>query len=310
MIQEKGVDISSTPISCLLDKKVKIRPVPIRKTPFIVGGDRERIKSEQIFLTGTSRSVICPLDINTGRLINPLTELERKYLENAVGVNLDVNRIENNYLKELRIVVSKITDDLEQTFTELDLSNPYDYLKYKICLLSPMVANTKKEHYTAEEWFYIDDNIEEVKVEHDENKLEDTCLKYLYSIEASKTKMYNLLRTYNFLFKTRKIIPKGVSVEWLYNELKDLIKYKDSRHRVYHIVKNIKDDEASYETGIIIQDALEIGELKYNSRDNEFTLPTGELIGKSYDEVEKFLRNPKNQSQREFIKNQIKNTLK
>ena len=72
----------------------------------------------------------------------------------------------------------------------------------------------------------------------------------------------------------------------------------------------VKKDLASYELKLVIQDALSIGEIKYNSSLNEYTNSVNEVIGKSLKDVEDFLRNPANQIKREHIKAQIKLQLK
>lgn len=73
----------------------------------------------------------------------------------------------------------------------------------------------------------------------------------------------------------------------------------------------VKKDEAAFETKILIQDALSIGELIYYPNASEYRLPdSAEAIGKSLKEVETFLKNPAQQMLKERIKNQIKLQLK
>jgi len=309
----KGVVENTTPKSCLIPGKiVKVRPVPVRKTPFIVGTDRDRIKSEQIMLTGTSRSIICP-KYDNGRFVEPLTWEEREYLEKALGVNLDINKPNDNYLNEVRIQVSKNSDDIGDVFTELDLGTPDGFLAWRVCLVAPEVASEKNPegHYKAEHWFYLDDDEVQETSDRDGNKVEDDCLKFLYTIEDNKEKLYNFLRTFNLIFKTNKRIDKqSASSDWIYNEIKGLIKSRESRTRVHQLVEMVKKDLASYELKLVIQDALSIGEIKYNSSLNEYTNSVNEVIGKSLKDVEDFLRNPANQIKREHIKAQIKLQLK
>jgi len=320
----KGVGEQPTLKSCLIDKVIKVRPTPIRKTPYIIGGDRDRVRSEQIMLSGTSRSIILPKNGLTNRFIDPLTLDERLYLESVMGVNLDVLKPEYTgdgahkqpnifYLDDqARIYISKNSDDIEDCYAELDLSTPQGYLQYKICLANPAVAPSKNPDgkYTPEQEFYLDDAVVETTVERDDNKEEDTCYKYLYSIEDRKDKLYNFLRTYNLLNKTRRYVDKNASIEWMYNELKDLVRYRETRHHFYELVEMIKKNETSYELKIFIQDALEIGEIKYNSNDNIFTTPTGDKLGANISEIENYLKDPLNQQKREYIKSQIKLQLK
>ena len=310
----KGVGEQPTLKSCLIDKIIKVRPTPIRKTPYIIGGDRDRVRSEQIMLSGTSRSIILPKNGLTNRFIDPLTYDERMYLEHILGVNLDINKPTDIYYIDdvCRIYITKNSDDIDDCYAELDLSTPIGYLQYKICLANPEVASAKNPEgkYTPEQAFYLDDALVETTVERDDNKEEDTCYKYLYSIEDRKDKLYNFLRTYNLLNKTRRYVDKNSSIEWMYNELKDLVRYRETRHKFYDLVEMIKKNEVSYELKIFIQDALEIGEIKYNSTDNIFTTPTGDKLGANIGEIENYLKDPLNQQKREYIKSQIKLQLK
>lgn len=300
--------------SCLINKTVKIRPVPIKTGLIVRSHDNPEIaESNSIWLTGTSRSIICPLDGRTSRLINPLTEKERFFLEDILGVNLDVNQQKDNFLMDelCRIQVIKDMDDLSITYTELDLSNPIDYIKYKICQVSPLVALGKQKAYRGDQMFYIDDEVEEIIVEREDNKLEDECMKYLYSIEERLDKLYNFLRTFHFTYRTSKIVPKDAKIDWIYNEIKNLIKDRSQRAKVHELVTMVKKDEAAFETKILIQDALSIGELIYYPNASEYRLPdSAEAIGKSLKEVETFLKNPAQQMLKERIKNQIKLQLK
>lgn len=307
----ENVVAETTTLSYLIPKKVKIRPVPIKKSLFIIGKDQKRVDSEQKMLTGTSRSIVCPIDGLTNRFINPFPDIkERIYFENLLGINLDINKPLDNYLANVRITILKDTDDFDLTFTELDLDNPHDYIAWKICLVAPEVANHREEFYTATQTFFIDDEQVSINDERELNKKEDDCLRYLFGIENSREKLYNFLRTYNLLNKTNRIVPKESKIEWLYNECRALTNSKISTDRMFKLIELIKKDLTSYEMVLFTQDALSIGEILYHSSNNEYRLPSGEKLGNSLLEVEQFLRNELNQLIKERIKAQVKLQLK
>jgi len=308
----KGVVEITTPKSYLQNKIIKVKPVLRPRALFIVGTDNKTVNSERIWLTGTSRSIICP-KYDNGRFVNPLTYDEQMFLEKALGVSLDVNKAEECYLSQIRIQVVKTSQDMEDVFTELDLSTPMGYLEYKICLVSPEVATSKSRDnlYTPEQWFYLEDIEIEVTTERNTNKVEDECLKFLYTIEEKKNKLFDFLRTYNYLNKTKRNVDRGTSTqEWIYNEIKDLIKSKDTRNNVHDLVELIKRDPVGYELKLLIQDALSIGEIRYDVSTNGYVNNAGESVGSTFKDIEDFFRNPSNQLKKEHIKSQIQLQLK
>ena len=131
----------------LPNKIIRIRPVMRKHSLSIFGKDPEIVKSNQIMLTGVSKSLILPVDSRNGRLIDPFRSIEeREYLEKKIGYNLDINKTDDdNFLAKCRITISKQTDDIEAAYHELDLSNPYDYILYLIALVNPEVSKYKTD---------------------------------------------------------------------------------------------------------------------------------------------------------------------
>jgi len=294
-------------------KIVRIKPVPVRKNNLIVGNDSRKVRSESIMLTGSSKSILLKIDPRTGRLKNIFnSDAERIWFENKLGVELDPNKFENNYLTKLRITITKSNEDIDDVYTELDLGNADDYLKYLICLNSDEVANSKNPMgmYTADQIFYIDDEEYTTQAETDKNKVEDECLEFLFSIKEKKAPLYNFYKVFNILYNKGRHIPRDTKLDVLYNFLKELIKDRTTIHKFHDLVIKRKEDKAWYETMVFIQEAMEIGEIKYYSNLGEFKLATNETIGKSYQEVVTYLLNPDSKALRERIKEQINAQLK
>lgn len=72
-----------------------------------------------------------PIIGSTGSLKNVLTNEEKVFFENALGINLSVHNKKDNYWENFKVRLTK-NDNF------LDLSNVEDYLKYKVLL-----ANTQ-----------------------------------------------------------------------------------------------------------------------------------------------------------------------
>jgi hypothetical protein len=302
--EDKGVpELKGTPTFILPDKRVRIRPVLRQSAPFIKSQDKNIERSERIMLTGTSRSIICPTD-SSGRYVNPFTEVERLWLEERLGINLDINVPKDNYLDKARITISKQTDDINSAYAELDLFNPYGFILYKIACISPEVSNIKKDMYSVEELFYIEDaDVSESQLK-DENDNEDYCYEYILSIKGQKHKLSQLLKTYSMTYKLGRVIPKDASDEWLYNELKQLIKDKKARPKFHEVVRIAREDPATYELKLFIQDAVDCGEIIYSG--GEYKLGVSNTpLGKTLVEVEYYFKNINNQMTKERIKQQI-----
>lgn len=302
----KGVG-NTTPESCLIPgKKVKIRPTTQRRTIFITGTDPDRVRSEQIMLTGTSRSIIAPIDSNM-RLIDPFTEKERKYLEYITGKSLDINKADCYLLDpDLRLNVNKTNEDIENTFTELDLGNVYDYILYKICLISPQVCNTRMDNYKGEELLFIDDIGETIKEEIKYSDLEDYVLEHLRTIKTDKKQLIEFLTAYITLYESNKIVDPKSDIEWLYMQIKDMTKDKKQLINLEKLVRMIKEDLAEYNALVFVHQAQMCAEILYNGADREYKLASGLAIGKNMKEVRNYFKNPINQTTKLKIENQIK----
>ena len=298
---------NTTPESCLIPgKKIKIKPTTHRRTIFITGTDPDRVRSEQIMLTGTSRSVICPLDSNM-RLVNPFTQKEKLYLEYLTGKSLDTNKVDC-YLSDpdLRLTVTKMNEDIDNTFSELDLGNAYDYILYKICLISPTVCNYRSDNYKAEELLFIDDEGETVKEEVKYSDLEDYVLDYTRTIKTDKKRLIEFLTAYVTLFESAKVVDPKADIEWLYLQIKEMTKDKKQLINLDKLVRLIKEDPAEYAALIFVHQAQMIAEITYNAMDREYRLSTGVVIGKTMKEVRNYFKNPVNQITKLKIEDQIK----
>ena len=290
----------------LPNKIVRIRPVMRKHALSIYGKDQEIVKSNQIMLTGVSKSLILPVDSRNGRLINPFRSTEERiFLEQRIGYNLDINKNDDdNFLAKCRITVSKQTDDIDAAYHELDLSNPYDYILYLIALVCPEVSKYKTDYYSGEILFYIDDEIVAEKNTKEINDTEEYCLQFLFAIKGKKKQLYNFIRTYHVINKLRKSIDPQASEDWLYNEIRELIRDKKTRPYVHSLCVMATKDIAAYQLKLVIQDAMDIGEIGYVG-DGFKLVSSGQLLGSTFADVEFYLKNPINQAVKARILQQI-----
>lgn len=113
-------------INCLRNETVVVRHIP-RESRMVGNNPRH------VLFGGMAESAYRKLTVpmlRSGQLQNVLTDEEKDYLEQALGLpdnGLSLYRTENNYWKSLYV-------RLEKTETRLNLSDPNDYIKYKVLL--------------------------------------------------------------------------------------------------------------------------------------------------------------------------------
>lgn len=114
------------PISCLRNEKVIVRYVP-RQSGIITN-------PKHIFYGGmgesAKRTFTVPILYSSKTYINVLTNEEKLFLEKYMGLeynDLSIYKNNNNFWSDYRVTLTKGD-------TILDLSNPDDYIKYKVLL--------------------------------------------------------------------------------------------------------------------------------------------------------------------------------
>lgn len=113
-------------INCLRNETVLVRHIP-RESRMVGNNPRHVLYGGMA--ESAYRKLTVPM-LRSGQLQNVLTDDEKDYLEQALGLpdnGLSVYRQENNYWMDLYV-------RLEKTETRLNLSDPNDYIKYKVLL--------------------------------------------------------------------------------------------------------------------------------------------------------------------------------
>ena len=126
--QNKKEEIKSP----LLEKKVELVIIEKRPNAIMKSG------ADVSLLKGSSRSFRLAKD-NNGFLRDPLSKEEREYLESILGFNLSIyaknSPEDKNYWithRSSRIKLTRTGDDLESATIEFDLTDPIDFIRWKI----------------------------------------------------------------------------------------------------------------------------------------------------------------------------------
>ena len=136
--KKKNADMSEVKTNPLRNEKIFVRFVPkpdsLPKNHVVKGGKAD----------GAYMSLCVPVLRSTGAYKNVLTNDEKDYLEEALGLDynaLSVYKRENNYWDSYRVLIPNVKEGLH-----LDLSDPEDYIKYKVLLAnSDIVAPSVHE---------------------------------------------------------------------------------------------------------------------------------------------------------------------
>lgn len=128
---KKSKETEKPLVNCLRNTRIVIRHVPKQSRMItnpkhvLFGGMAE----------SSTRTFVVP-KLSSGRYVNVLTDDEKNFLENIMGLEpnaLSIYKKENNYWSDANPMgASKVTLTKQDNY--LDLSNPEEYIKYKILL--------------------------------------------------------------------------------------------------------------------------------------------------------------------------------
>ena len=140
--------------SCLIPGKT-VRITPIKK------GANSLIKDpdEATMLRGSGRSLTVPIR-KSGVLVDPLNNEEREYLEDVLGVDLNIYSKDCFFkTRAAQLKFKKTGRTIKSAEVKLNLGDAFDYLLWKIALTSQRVAKTWSDrNNTIWELVIIDDS--------------------------------------------------------------------------------------------------------------------------------------------------------
>lgn len=136
--KEKVVDTQEPLVSCLKKEKIVVRRIP-KETGMITN-------PKHVFYGGMAENAVriftVPVLESNGQFVNVLTNEEKAYLEEVMALEynaLSVYKKENNFWENYTVRLTK-----SESF--LDLSNPDDFIKYKVLIANrDFIAPSLKE---------------------------------------------------------------------------------------------------------------------------------------------------------------------
>ena len=238
-------------------------------------------------LTGSIKKFQAPL-LRNGAIANVLTNAEKECLEDLTGLELSVYKdFWTNHF------VSLFKED-----NKLDLSNPMDYISYKILLackndIAPSWSDRNKKLTYEFVIVESDEELIEKKISFDNKK---EAFKLYGKIEDDKEKLIGIL---NLL--TNKPISKDSSLSWLQVEIEKII---DKKPESFVSLFNDK----TLDTKLLLNKAVEKGYVvksgnKYSTVDGLDLCENSQIP--TFENAISYLNNPKHQDVRSLIEAKI-----
>lgn len=280
----------------LPNEKVLVKPI-LRKGEFL-----PKNHSGSFMYSNTSMQLMLPLDPNTGKLINPLTEEEQKFFESSkAGLDLKPGDLsiykkgKDNFWHNFKVKIKKANDIVSDNsiLLTLNLSVPMDYITYKVLMsytriTGGIVAPTWDDRFNSKTYkmVLVKENEQEIeKSVNVENKMK--AYKFLDTIINSSQKMYEFLYIYYMESKYTGKPSPDASKEWYINEINKVI--DNDLKGFMKVISN----ESLFKIKLLILKGIKAGALKMLN--GNFELPEGKPIGKSLDETVKYFLEEKHQ---------------
>lgn len=221
-------------ISCLRNEKVIVRHIP--KETGMVTDPRHILYGG--LAENARRTFVVPV-LRNGAYVNILTDSEKEFLENVMGLEynaLSIYKTTNNYWDDSNVgYVNSVTltkDDLH-----LDLSNPEDYIRYKILLANKnYIAPSMKDledHPKATYQFVIVGQDTEVNRAKVKMSLSMQAVKEFGKIEDDFDKLRYLLQA----LEGRPVSP-NTKIDFIQTKIYDFIQNGRDSKRVLSILQD------------------------------------------------------------------------
>lgn len=284
----KTKDEVSVPTFTLPNKKVKV--IPVIKQGWL-NKDHE---AAFLFKHATNRFSV-PLNRN-GQYINPLTEQEANYLEQHPGMSLNKGDLSpykkvGNFWKEIKGI------KLDKGELNLDLTNPMDYITYKILLLqkdiiAPSIAEAKmKQSY---KYAMVDEDFEDTTKSQKGNLVAEAMGLYV-NMKNDHQKLVDTL----FILSRARVKPNS-KIEFLQGQVTDFALKNPER-----FIEIMNDKDLS--TRILIEKAVSCKAIERKGGIHRSS--GGDLLGTDLQSVVEFLNDKANGAVKMIIEEQVKRAI-
>lgn len=244
--------------------------------------------------------LIVPMNERTGDLLDPLTIKEREFFESdKAGLALKkgdllIHNKEATFWPEFQI-------KLDKHLTQLDLSDPMDYLTYKVLLVNKRLvapSNAEKFNKASYKFVIVEEGYQnETRVKAASSKKE--AYKFMGKIDSSKQAMRDFLNVYNTQKPGGKSVPPNATESFLIAELDRLV--EDNLTDFLGLAR-----DKNYEKKVLIFNAMKARALVREGM--TFKTPEGVVIGENLNAVISWMNDDANNEEVIKIKGRIDNS--
>jgi hypothetical protein len=283
---ETGAVEMTAPAFSLPKKKVTVLPV-VKKTWLPKGHEAEFLYQHSM------NTFTVPKNAMNGSYINPLTTEEQDLLEAHAGLSikagdLSIHKRENNFWKSTFKPVKLGKDP-----RTLDLSDPMDYITYKVLLLNKdFIA---PDAYSAQrkasyKYMIVDEGYEDNNKSATANLIADAYLEY-GKIREDKVALSDIL----FLLTNQRVSPNSTLI-WLQGQIGDFIASNPKR-----FIEVVNDKDLM--TRVLITKGLTYNAIQKDG--TAYRTMGGDLMGVDLTATIAFLNNKQNSDHRILIETMI-----
>ena len=247
-------------------------------------------------LEGTFDKLMVP-QLRNGQLANVLTDEEKEYLESVMLMeenDLSIYKKKDNFWHSFSVSLGK-----EPLI--LDLSDPNDYIKYKVLLANSYVVapDVKSINNGGKYKYYIEDEEEVTRIQSQKANIYKQAWMGYAKIEDSKEKLRTFLIVFNETFTpVTKKLDRSSKLDFLQKEVSQIVE-----NRTNDFVDIITDK--NYDTKALIAEGVQTGVIE--KKGSKYYLTGGvDKIGDDFVGAIEFLNSPQNQETRLLIEERIK----
>lgn len=258
-------------VTVLENRKIRVEPIIRKRAFFPSGHDGEHT------YTGCHKDYGLPFDTKRRCFVNPFfNDTEQiqfeKLLDQKPGA-LNLYKLDSEFWGEFSLSLTK-------DGVVLDLNNPVDALWYRVLKVNPRFANNDSQKSNAKcDYILVDEKLRE-SAKTELSKTKESAIEEFMKIRKSKLKMYETLRLLN------KKIDKDADSDVMRQKLLEIIDEPASNKTVTNIsdfIRVINDPLAGLR--LFILDAVDAGEILFNSTEGYKIKDTGVLIGKHIEQA-------------------------
>jgi hypothetical protein len=216
-----------------------------------------------------------------GVMIDPFSsEDEKKFFEETLDLDLNVNRKKDNFWATFFVRVTKDYNLMHDGYV-FNLADPLDNLRWRVTKNQPHVAPDWESRTARGEYRFalVEEGYAEEKEQTETNKAIEAYT-YLGSIQNSTKAMKDFLGVYYMEKKEMKFVPEDAEKDWLKKEVKKVIDGE-----VDLALKIINDPAIKVKSFIL--SGIKAGAINKVAR-NKYDIP-GEGVSYTYDELVKYL---------------------